>query len=78
MSVLVGGTEEQKRRFLPDMASGKLLGCYALTEADAVRMILSLSQLLDATGLMKLENGCETSEEEVHGVGESERSRTGA
>ena len=35
MSVLVGGTEEQKRRFLPDMASGKLLGCYALTEADA-------------------------------------------
>jgi acyl-CoA dehydrogenase len=35
MSVLVGGTEEQKRRFLPDMAAGKLLGCYALTEADA-------------------------------------------
>jgi acyl-CoA dehydrogenase len=35
MSVLVGGTEEQKQRFLPAMASGKLLGCYALTEADA-------------------------------------------
>jgi len=35
MSVLVGGTEEQKKRFLPDMAAGKLLGCYALTEADA-------------------------------------------
>ena len=35
MSVLVGGTEEQKQRFLPDMAAGKLLGCYALTEADA-------------------------------------------
>ncbi len=35
MSVLVGGTEEQKRRFLPAMAAGKLLGCYALTEADA-------------------------------------------
>ena len=35
MSVIVGGTEEQKKRFLPDMAAGKLLGCYALTEADA-------------------------------------------
>jgi alkylation response protein AidB-like acyl-CoA dehydrogenase len=35
MSVLVGGTEDQKQRFLPAMASGKLLGCYALSEADA-------------------------------------------
>lgn len=35
MSVLVGGTEEQKRRFLPDMATGKVLGCYALSEANA-------------------------------------------
>jgi acyl-CoA dehydrogenase len=35
MSVLVGGSEEQKRRFLPAMASGELLGCYALSEADA-------------------------------------------
>jgi len=35
MSVLVGGTEEQKLRFLPGMAAGKVLGCYALSEADA-------------------------------------------
>ena len=35
MSVLVGGTEEQKRRFLPDLASGAKLACYALSEADA-------------------------------------------
>lgn len=35
MSVLVGGTEEQKRRWLPDMAAGKVLGAYALSEADA-------------------------------------------
>ena len=35
MSVIVGGTEEQKRRWLPDMAAGKLLGAYALSEADA-------------------------------------------
>lgn len=35
MSVLVGGTDEQRRRFLPDFASGAKLACYALTEAGA-------------------------------------------
>jgi alkylation response protein AidB-like acyl-CoA dehydrogenase len=35
MSVLVGGTEAQKARFLPDMASGKVLTAYALSEANA-------------------------------------------
>jgi alkylation response protein AidB-like acyl-CoA dehydrogenase len=35
MSVIVGGTEEQKQRWLPEMAAGKLLGAYALSEADA-------------------------------------------
>jgi acyl-CoA dehydrogenase len=29
------GTEEQKRRYLPRLASGELLGCLALTEPDA-------------------------------------------
>ena len=27
------GTEEQKRRWLPDMAAGKVIGCFGLTEA---------------------------------------------
>jgi alkylation response protein AidB-like acyl-CoA dehydrogenase len=35
MSVYVGGTEEQKRRFLPDMATGKVRTAYALSEANA-------------------------------------------
>jgi alkylation response protein AidB-like acyl-CoA dehydrogenase len=35
MSVLVGGTEEQKQRFLPDFASGAKLSCFGLTEAEA-------------------------------------------
>jgi alkylation response protein AidB-like acyl-CoA dehydrogenase len=35
MSVLVGGTQEQKARWLPDMAQGRILGAYALTEANA-------------------------------------------
>jgi glutaryl-CoA dehydrogenase len=28
------GTEEQKRKFLPKLASGKLVGCFGLTEPD--------------------------------------------
>ena len=29
------GTEEQKQRFLPDMARGRLVGCFGLTEPNA-------------------------------------------
>jgi glutaryl-CoA dehydrogenase len=29
------GTEEQKQRFLPDMAAGKLVGCFGLTEPNS-------------------------------------------
>lgn len=28
------GSEEQKRKYLPDMASGKVIGCFGLTEAN--------------------------------------------
>lgn len=35
MSVVVGGNEEQKKRFLPDFASGAKFVCYALSEAGA-------------------------------------------
>lgn len=33
--ILLAGTEEQKRRFLPELASGRKLGAFALTEPDA-------------------------------------------
>jgi glutaryl-CoA dehydrogenase len=29
------GSEEQKRKFLPEMAAGSMVGCFGLTEADA-------------------------------------------
>jgi butyryl-CoA dehydrogenase len=29
------GTEEQKRRYLPKLAAGEMIGCYCLTEANA-------------------------------------------
>lgn len=34
-ALVADGTEEQKRRWLPDMASGKATGSFALTEPDA-------------------------------------------
>jgi alkylation response protein AidB-like acyl-CoA dehydrogenase len=33
--IMAFGTEEQKRKWLPGLASGKLLGCYALTEPES-------------------------------------------
>jgi glutaryl-CoA dehydrogenase len=33
-SIYAWGSEEQKRRFLPEMAKGKLIGCFGLTEPD--------------------------------------------
>ncbi len=33
--IMLGGTDEQKQRFLPDLASGKKLAAYALTEPGA-------------------------------------------
>ena len=35
MAVLVGGTDEQKQRWLPEMAQGHTLTAYALSEANA-------------------------------------------
>ena len=34
-SLVVDGTEEQKQRYLPRLASGAVTGCFALTEPDA-------------------------------------------
>ncbi|WP_213953333.1 acyl-CoA dehydrogenase family protein [Variovorax sp. dw_954] len=34
-ALVAEGSEAQKRRYLPDMASGKLTGCFALTEPEA-------------------------------------------
>ncbi len=42
-------------------------------EADAVQVLLSLSQLLEATGMLKLRSDYEH-EEEIHRMGEGEQS----
>jgi len=40
--ILRWGTEEQKRRYLPDLAQGRRLGCYCLTEPTAGSDAMSL------------------------------------
>lgn len=35
MAIYLGGNEEQRRRWLPNLASGRWMGCYALTEAES-------------------------------------------
>src|SRR5882757_7703533 len=34
-AIYAHGTEEQKKRYLPEMAKGKLIGCFGLTEPDS-------------------------------------------
>jgi acyl-CoA dehydrogenase len=35
MGILIAGTDEQKRRFLPELASGRMVGAFALSEPNA-------------------------------------------
>lgn len=43
LPIKLGGTDEQKRKFLPQLASGKRLGALAVTEPEAGSDILNLS-----------------------------------
>ncbi|NYZ13929.1 acyl-CoA dehydrogenase [Azospirillum sp. RWY-5-1] len=44
-AIVLGGTEEQRRRYLPRLASGELIGSFALTEPDAGSDAASLRTL---------------------------------
>lgn len=54
------GTEEQRRRFLPSMCEGRLIGAHALTEHDAGSDILSLRTRAVRDGDAYVLNGTKT------------------
>ncbi|HKE00492.1 MAG TPA: acyl-CoA dehydrogenase family protein [Planctomycetota bacterium] len=35
MAIYLGGNDEQRKKWIPKIASGELMGCYALTEAES-------------------------------------------
>jgi glutaryl-CoA dehydrogenase (non-decarboxylating) len=56
-AVLHWGTEDQKRRWLPDLASGRLRGCLAVTEETAGSDIRSVQAIARREGNVYVLNG---------------------
>jgi alkylation response protein AidB-like acyl-CoA dehydrogenase len=54
------GTEEQKQRFLPDLAAGRILGAFALTEPESGSDAASLTTTATRTDAGWLLNGTKT------------------
>jgi acyl-CoA dehydrogenase len=58
--ILLFGTEEQKRKWLPRLASGELLGAFALTEPGSGSDAASLKSTARRTGSSYILNGTKT------------------
>jgi alkylation response protein AidB-like acyl-CoA dehydrogenase len=70
-SILRFGTEAQKREFLTPLASGKKLGCFALSEPDAgsdVAAIRTTARPVDA-GIVSLTSDDAVSPQPLHRIG---------
>ena len=59
-AILHYGTDEQKQKYLPDIASGKKLGAYALTEPNAGSDVMNLQTKAQKTGTGYTLNGAKT------------------
>ncbi|MDI7267553.1 MAG: acyl-CoA dehydrogenase family protein [Myxococcota bacterium] len=55
--ILLGGTEEQKRRYIPGLCSAELIGCFAITEPDAGSDVLSMKTTAKLDGDHYILNG---------------------
>lgn len=56
-TILAYGTEEQKQKYLPGMALGKIIGCYGLTEPDSGSDAASMSSTAEEDGDYYILNG---------------------
>ncbi len=59
-NVLLHGTEQQKKRYLPPLAKGETVGCWALTEPDAGSDALNISTRAKKNGDHFIINGSKT------------------
>ena len=57
LPIMLGGTEEQKKRFLPKLATGEHIGAFALTEPDAGSDVARLRCRADKDGDSYILNG---------------------
>ena len=56
-SLIVDGTEEQKRKYLPKLAAGEIVGCFALTEKEAGSQATALTTTAIKKGNHYVMNG---------------------
>jgi glutaryl-CoA dehydrogenase (non-decarboxylating) len=57
VGILLHGTEEQKKKYLPGLCSGELIGCFAITEPDAASDVLSMKTTAKKDGDSYILNG---------------------
>ena len=57
LPIEVGGTEEQKKKYLPTLASGEKLGAFALSEPNAGSDVPNLSTMAEKKGDRYILNG---------------------
>ncbi|MBP9853541.1 MAG: acyl-CoA dehydrogenase family protein [Candidatus Omnitrophica bacterium] len=55
--ILIYGTEEQKKKYLPKLASGEMIGAYALTESNHGSDTLNQETVFDTTGVIVEQDG---------------------
>lgn len=60
LTILKWGTEEQKRRYLPDLCAGRMLGCFGLTEPNAGSDPASMETTAVKRGTAWVLNGTKT------------------
>lgn len=59
-NIYKAGTDEQKNKYLPDICSGKKIGCWALTEPDIGSDALSINASYEKEGDNYIINGSKT------------------
>jgi len=55
--IILFGSEEQKKKYLPGLCSGELIGCFAITEPDAASDVLSMKATAKKDGDSYILNG---------------------